>query len=99
MLEHLKKVRANGKCLLTIAYKATKQTALELNRDTVLAHRQILITTFKLFEEAPKECLAVLEREENVQCAKEYDIEEKMYIENLKTLNSVMSELSFLLLH
>ena len=75
-------------------YKATKPTAFEFNGDTVLAHRQIFITTFKLFKEAPNEYLPVLEREENVQCAKAYHTEKKVYIENLKMLNSAMSELS-----
>ena len=73
MMEQLKKVRANRKYVLTIAYKATKRAAQELNR------------AFKLFEKASNEYLAVLEREEDVQCAKEYyDIEEKKYIKNLK---------------
>ena len=85
MMEQLGKVRANRKYVLTIAYKVTKRTALELNRDAVLAHRQLLMTAFKLFEEASNEYLAVLEREEDVQCAEDYyDIEEKVYIENLK---------------
>ena len=94
-MEQLKKVRANRKYVLTIAYKATKRTALELNRAAVLAHRQLLMTAFKLFEEASHEYLTVLEREEDVQCAKEYyGIEEKVYIENLKMLNSAIEELS-----
>ena len=95
MMEQLKKVRANRKYVLTIAYKATKRTAQELNRDAVLAHRQLLMTAFKLFEEASNEYLSVLEREEDVQCAEDcYDIEEKVYIGNLKILNSAMDELS-----
>ena len=95
MMEQLKKARANRKYVLTIAYKATKRTALEHNRDAVLAHRQLLMTAFKLFERASNEYLEVLEREEDVQCAEDYyDIEEKVYIENLKMLNSAMEELS-----
>ena len=95
MMEQLKKVRANRKYVLTIAYKATKRTAQELNRDAVLAHRQLLMTAFKLFEEASNEYLSVLEREEDVQCAEDYyDIEEKVYIKNLNMLNSAMEELS-----
>ena len=95
MMEQLKKVRANRKYVLTVAYKATKRTTLELNRDAVLAHRQFLMTAFKLFEEASNEYLSVLEREEDVQCAEDYyDIEEKIYIKNLKMLNSAMEELS-----
>ena len=95
MMEQLKKIRANRKYVLTIAYKATKRTALEHNRDAVLAHRQLLMTAFKLFEKATNEYLEVLEREEDVQCAEDYyDIEEKVYIENLKMLNSAMEELS-----
>ena len=95
MMEQLKKARANRKYVLTIAYKATKRTALEHNRDAVLAHRQLLMTAFKLFEKASNEYLEVLEREEDVQCAEDYyDIEEKVYIENLKMLNSAMEELS-----
>ena len=95
MMEQLKEIRANRKYVLTIAYKATKRTALEHNRDAVLAHRQLLMTAFKLFERASNEYLEVLEREEDVQCAEDYyDIEEKVYIENLKMLNSAMEELS-----
>ena len=95
MMEQLKKIRANRKYVLTIAYKATKRTALEHNRDAVLAHRQLLMTAFKLFEKASNEYLEVLEREEDVQCAEDYyDIEEKVYIQNLKMLNSAMEELS-----
>ena len=95
MMEQLKKVRANRKYVLTVAYKATKRTTLELNRDAVLAHRQLLMTAFKLFENASNEYLEVLDREEDVQCAEEYyDIEEKVYIGNLKILNSAMDELS-----
>ena len=95
MMEQLKKIRANRKYVLTIAYKATKRTALEHNRDAVLAHRQLLMTAFKLFEKASNEYLEVLEREEDVQCAEDYyDIEEKVYLENLKMLNSAMEELS-----
>ena len=95
MMEQLKKVRANRKYVLTIAYKATKRTALELNRDAVLAHRQLFMTAFKLFEEASNEYFSILEREEDVQCAEDYyDSEEKVYIENMKMLNSAMEELS-----
>ena len=95
MMEQLKNVRANRKYVLTVAYKATKRTTLELNRDAVLAHRQLLMTAFKLFEKASNEYLEVLDREEDVQCAEDYyDIEEKVYIENLKILNSAMDELS-----
>ena len=95
MMEQLKKVRVNRKYVLTVAYKATKRTTLELNRDAVLAHRQLLMTAFKLFEKASNEYLEVLDREEDVQCAEDYyDIEEKVYIENLKMLNSAMDELS-----
>ena len=94
-MEQLRKVRANRKNVLTIAYKATYRTALEHNRDAVLAHRQLLMTAFKLFEKASNEYLEVLERAEDVQCAEDYyDIEEKLYIENLKMLNSAMEELS-----
>ena len=94
-MEQLKTARANRKNILAIAYKATKRTALELNRGAVLAHRQLLMTAFKLFEEASNEYLTVLEREEDVQCAEEYyDIEEKVYIENMKMLNSAIEELS-----
>ena len=95
MMEQLKKIRANRKYVLTIAYKATKRTALEHNSDAVLAHRQLLMTAFKLFEKASNEYLEVIEREEDVQCAEDYyDIDEKVYIENLKMLNSAMEELS-----
>ena len=95
MMEQLKKVRANRKYVLTVAYKTTKRTTLDLNRDAVLAHRQFLMTAFKLFEKALNEYLEVLEREEDVQCAEDYyDIEEKVYIKNLKMLNSAMEELS-----
>ena len=53
------------------------------------------MTAFKLVEEASNEYLAVLEREEDVKCTEEYyDIEEKVYIKNLKRLNSAMAELS-----
>ena len=53
------------------------------------------MTAFKLFEKASNEYLEILEREEDVQCAEDYyDIEEKVYIENLKMLNSAMEELS-----
>ena len=94
-MEQLKTARANRKNILAIAYKATKQTALVLNRGAVLAHRQLLMTAFKLFEEASNEYLTVLEREEDVQCAEEYyDIEEKVYIENMKMVNSAIEELS-----
>ena len=94
MMEQLKKARANRKYVLTIAYKATKRTAQEPNRDAVLAHRQLLMTAFKLFEKASSEYLEILERED-VQCAEDYyDIEEKVYIENLKMLNSAIEELS-----
>ena len=71
-MEQLKTARANRKNILAIAYKATKRIALELNRGAVLAHRQLLMTAFKLFEEASNEYLTVLEREEDVQCAEEY---------------------------
>ena len=95
MMEQLKKVCANRKYVLTIAYKATKRIAQELNRDDVLAHCQLLMTAFKLFEKASNEYLEVLERAEDVQCAEDYyDIKEKLYIENLKMLNSAMEELS-----
>ena len=95
MMEQLKKIRANRKYVLMMAYKATKRTALEHNRDAVLAHRQLLMTAFKLFEKASNEYLEVLEREEDVQCAEDYyDIEEKVYIENMKMLNSAIEELS-----
>ena len=95
MMEQLNKVCANRKYVLTIAYKATKRIAQELNRDAVLAHRQLLMSAFKLFEEASNEYLSVLEREEDVQCAEDYyDTEEKVYIGNLKILNSAMDELS-----
>ena len=94
-MDQLKTARANQKNILTIAYKATKRTTLELSRDAVLAHRQLLMTAFKLFEEASNEHLSVLEREEDVQCAEDYyDSEEKVYIENMKMLNSAMEELS-----
>ena len=94
-MEQLKTARANRKNILAIAYKATKRTALELNRGAVLAHRQLLMTAFKLFEEASNEYVSVLEREEDIQCAEDfYDIEEKVYIGNLKILNSAMDELS-----
>ena len=94
-MEQLKTARANRKNILAIAYKATKRTALVLNRGAVLAHRQLLMTAFKLFEEASNEYLTVLEREEDVQCAEEYyDIEEKVYIENMKMVNSAIEELS-----
>ena len=84
MIEQLKKDRANRKYVLTITYKATKRTAQELNRDAVLAHRQLLMTAFKLFEKASNEYLAVLEREEDIQCVEDYyDCEEKVYIENM----------------
>ena len=94
-MEQLKTARANRKNILAIAYKATKRTAQELSRDAVLAHRQLLMTAFKLFEKASNEYLEILEREEDVQCAENYyDIEEKVYIKNLKMLNSAMEELS-----
>ena len=94
-MEQLKIARANRKNILAIAYKATKRTALELNRGAVLAHRQLLMTAFKLFEKASNEYLEILEREEDVQCAEDYyDTEEMVYIGNLKILNSAMDELS-----
>ena len=89
-MDELKKARAVRQRILTKSCNQTDSIIKERSLTTVIDHRVHLIKTFQLVEDA-----AVDYSDTDIETADDYyDHEQKLYVDQLVKLNSVMKALS-----
>ena len=94
-MEKLKNARAVRKAILTNSYQKTDPIIKERSLTAIVDHRKHLMKIFQLFEDAADDYAEVLTSDTDIETAAEYyDDEQKLYVEHLVKLNSVMDSLS-----
>ena len=95
MMEELKKARAVRKRILAKSCIQTDRIIAERSLTAITDHREHLIKTFQLFEDAAEDYTESLTCDSDIEAADEYyDDEQKSYVEQLIKLNSAMDTLS-----
>ena len=94
-MEELKKARAVRKRILAKSCIQTDRIIAERSLTAITDHREHLIKTFQLFEDAAEDYTESLTCDSDIEAADEYyDDEQKSYVEQLIKLNSAMDTLS-----
>ena len=94
-MEELKKARAVRKGIMRNSYKRTDPIIKERSLTAIVGHREHLMKTFQLFEDAAEDYADMLTSDTDIESVDNYyDDELKLYVEQLVKLNSAMDTLS-----